>query len=43
MLQRTHYVRLSIRDLGILGSIMIDQTNAVELESVGDLWFMFYS
>ena len=34
----THYVRLSIRVLGMLGFIMIDQTNVVEFESVGDFW-----
>jgi len=32
----THYVRLSERVLGIPGSIMIDQTNATEYESIGD-------
>ena len=32
----THYVRLSRRDLGIPGFIMIDKKNVAEFEPVGD-------
>jgi len=35
-----HYIRLSKRFLGILRSIMIDQTNTTKSESVGDFWSM---
>ena len=38
-----HYVKLLGRFLWIYGSIMIDQTNTTESESVGDLWSMYFS